>query len=67
MPIISLFFLFTIGMLSPTNFDNFFITKIKFEFGSIIKGFFSTKSIRLELFLLIKFNKTDLTDIFIFL
>ena len=57
MPIISLFFLLTIGMLSPTNFDNFFITKIKFELGSIIKGFFSTKFIRLEFFLLIKFNR----------
>ena len=43
MPIISLFFLLTTGILSPTNFDNFFITNIKFEFGSIIKGFISTK------------------------
>ena len=57
MPTISLFFLFTIGMLSPTNLDNFLITKIKFELGSIIKGFFSIKSIRLDFFLLIKFKR----------
>ncbi len=57
MPIILLFFLSTIGILSPTNLDNFFIVKIKFELGSIIKGFFSTKFIKLELFLLIKFKR----------
>ena len=44
-------------MLSPTNLDNFFITKIRFELGSIIKGFFSIKSIRLDFFLLIKFKR----------
>ena len=56
-PIIALFFLFTIGMLSPTNFDNFFITKIKFELGSMIRGFFSIKFIKFEPFLLIKFKR----------
>ena len=53
MPTIWLVFLSTIGILSPTNLDSFFITKIKFEFGSIINGFDSEYFTRLDPFLFI--------------
>ena len=47
-------------MLSPTKLDNFLITKIKLEFGSITIGFFSIYLIKSNSFLFIKLRRLTL-------